>query len=137
MYARRNGQPRPLSLDALSGAKRRPHSLFSTTTASRRLLLWLAPLLFITSLLLWTSPLLSEPWHWPTDSRVPHRFARPPPYFPPPGHLKEWVAEEEERYQVAVADRWDLVRQYGPHLDDLQSSVQPWCSRQNVDIDDD
>ncbi|VDC02752.1 unnamed protein product [Peniophora sp. CBMAI 1063] len=102
---------------------RRPRtlSLLTTTPASRRLLLYLLPLLLLTAFLLLTSPILSEPWHWPTDARIPHRFNRPPPYFPPPGHLAEWVAEEEERYKVAVADRWDLVRQYGPGVDDLQT----------------
>ncbi|KZV62011.1 hypothetical protein PENSPDRAFT_266313 [Peniophora sp. CONT] len=70
---------------------------------------------------------MSDSWRWPTDLRIPHRFMRRPPhYFPFPGHLEEWVAEEEERYKATVAGRWDMVKYYGPRVEDMQSFPRQW-----------
>ncbi|KAI0318843.1 methyltransferase domain-containing protein [Amylostereum chailletii] len=80
-------------------------SRYRTLSPTRRLLAQLLPILLLSSYLLLTSPVLAD---FAAFSYAPPRF------YPPPGGVRKWLREEDERYALFLEDRAAFVRKEGP-----------------------
>ncbi|KAI0032696.1 methyltransferase domain-containing protein [Vararia minispora EC-137] len=97
---------------------------FSGQSLSRQALFILAPVLFFALIFLLSSPTITETYsrHFKASSPVLGDHQR---YFPAPGELRSWIAEEEARYTAFLTDRRKLIEKIGPSIESFPTHGEP------------
>jgi predicted PurR-regulated permease PerM len=97
----------------------RGHGRPSILLSSRRLGCVIALIVVATFILLFTSPITAD-FTQSFFGSIPQYS-----YLPRPGHLKQWIAEEDARYSRFVDRRWELIRQQGQSIESYVACFKP------------